>query len=417
MLLRCNVLHKALSRNFHLTSPHGASRGLQKIRICDMTSGLAGPYCSMILGDMGAEVIKVENHKGDESRHWRPPFVGGESCYFLSVNRNKKSMEIDIESEKGKNILKELVHKSDVFIENFVPGKMSELGFGYESLKQINPELVYASISGFGSHGPGPKKPGYDIIASAMGGFLSITGPKNGDGFPVGVSVTEIMTSLYTSSAILAALYEREATKKGKQISSSIFQTQLAYLSHIGSNYLNTGKLSKTLGTSHASIVPYQALRTGDEMIIIAATNEKHFQNACKALDIQHLVTDERFTNNQKRVANRDVLIGLLEERLISSKARYWIKLLEEASVPCSLVNTVKQAYSSEQAIALDMIQTVEHESYGKVKLPGRAIHYNNSFTPLPPPLLGEHTRDVLKNILHYSEDEIESILRNNKNT
>jgi len=390
---------------------------LDGIRICDMSRVLTGPYCTMILGDMGADVIKIERPDGgDETRGWGPPFVESESCYFLSINRNKKGICVDVKHEKGKEILYNLVEKSDVFIENFVPGKMSELGFGYEDLKQINPGLVYASISGFGSHGPDHKKPGYDLIASAMGGLLSITGQKDGEICRPGIAITDIMTGMFTLNAIIAALYERIESGCGKMIDASLFQTQLAMLSYVGAGVLNSNIDAARYGTAHPSIVPYQIFDTLDGKIVLVVANDVEFNNICKVLGIAEISSNEQFSINEKRIENREELILILQNILQSKTTNEWSDLFEGREINWSRINNVKQAFDSPLAQDLNMIQTFQHPTAGKIKVPGPAMNYGNNYNinNTPPPLLGEHTCEILKNLLNYTEEEIRTLVELN---
>lgn len=389
---------------------------LDGVRVCDMTRVLAGPYCTQILGDMGAEVIKVERPGvGDDTRHWGPPFVGGESCYYLSINRNKKSVSVDLTKPEGKDLIYDLVKRSDVFVENFTPNKMNSMGFGYDVLKEINPRIVYCSISGFGARGPDRKKPGYDLVASGIGGLMSITGPEDGDPCVVGVSITDIMTGMYAHGAILAALYERVSSGVGKKIDASLLQSQVAFLSHIAANYLNVGHVGKRHGTAHGTIVPYQAFNTGDEHdIVVAAANNKHFQNMCKAIGLTQLATDRRYLTNPKRVVNRETLIKTIQAKLSEAPSKYWLDILHDAGVPCGRVNTIGEVFDDPQVYDLDMVLKIPHPTAGQVVVPGPAVDYNGTsilVPPLHPPLRGEHTVEVLEDILEYGKNKIQKLL------
>lgn len=404
--------------HLHDAEPQKRTGPLDGVRVCDLSRVLAGPYCTQILGDMGAEVIKVERPGvGDDTRHFGPPFVDGESCYYLSINRNKKSIAIDMKKPEGKDIIFELVKSSDVFVENFAHGKIDALGFGYEELKKINPSLVYASICGFGFQGPERNKPGYDLIAQAVGGLMSITGPEGGNSCIVGISITDIMTGMYANGAILSALYERMITGKGKKIDTSLLQTQVAFLCHVASNYLNTGRIATRHGTAHGTIVPYQAFATADgREIALAAANNKHFQNAMKALDLSEHLEDARFESNPKRVENRKELINIIEDKMQTQTCEHWLEKLNNVGVPCGRVNNVKEVFEMPQVAHLDLVQSIPHPTIGRINVAGSPVAYNGESVlhpPVHPPILGEHTVDVLKE-LNYSDHDIKTLLEKN---
>eukprot|EP00111_Clytia_hemisphaerica_P016060 TCONS_00047526-protein len=407
-------------RNFHMSPDGEPDRGpLDGVRVLDMSRVLAGPYCTQLLGDMGAEVIKIERPgSGDDTRAWGPPFVGGESCYYLSINRNKRSIVVDVKTEDGKQIIYDLAKRSDVFVENFQRGKIEKMGFGYEKLKTLNKRLVYASISGFGAHGPDHEKPGYDMVASAVGGLMSITGPAEGRPAVAGASITDIMSGMYANGAICAALYERRSTNRGKRIHCSLLQTQVAYLCHIAANYLNTGVVGKRHGSAHGSIVPYQAFETGDDHeIVVAGANDKFFKIMCEVLGLSELVEDSRFHTNAKRVINREELIPLLQAKLKEQPSLYWIEHFQRAGVPCGRVNNMDDVFDMPQVKALGIVQSIPHPTAGRIKVPGPAVEYDGiSQLALArhPPLMGEHTIEILKDVLHYEETKIEELLTNN---
>ncbi|XP_022237764.1 succinate--hydroxymethylglutarate CoA-transferase-like isoform X3 [Limulus polyphemus] len=289
---------------------------LSGVRIIDLTRILAGPFCTMILGDLGAEVIKIEHPGGgDETRRWGPPFVKEESCYFLCVNRNKKSVAVNLKDTRGQSLVKDLAKQSDVLVENYLPGKLDELGLGFTQVSEVAPQLVYCSISGYGPSGPYKTRAGYDVIAASIGGLLHITGPPNGDPCKVGVAMTDLATGLYAHGAILAALLEREKTGRGQKIDCNLLSTQVSLLANLGSNYLNAGKEAIRWGTAHESIVPYQAFQTSDGYITVGAGSDEQFQIFCKCLGLQHLLTDSRYKTNRNRVANRQALLYELSSR------------------------------------------------------------------------------------------------------
>ncbi len=288
---------------------------LSGVKVLDLTRVLAGPYCSMMLGDLGADVIKVEHPSGDDTRSWGPPFAVPldenevkESAYFLGVNRNKRSITVNFKTEQGLEIIKKLARRSDVLIENFIPGRLDELGLGYRELAKENPGLIYASISGYGPDGPYSKKPGYDVIIEGEAGLMHITGEENGEPVKVGVAITDLTTGLYTKGAILAALFAREKSGKGQKIDASLLECQVASLANIASNYLIGGQEAKRLGTKHGAIVPYQSFPTSDGHIIVGAGNDRQYSKFCKALQRQDLDSPS-FATNQLRVQNREKLV------------------------------------------------------------------------------------------------------------
>lgn len=318
---------------------------LAGVRILDLTRIVAGPYCTMILGDLGAEVIKVERPgEGDECRKWNSPSIGNtsEGCYFVAVNRNKRSMCVDMKSIEGKQILFELAKRSDVLVENYIPGKMDEMGLGYEDFKAVAPQLVYCSITGFGPVGPYSKRPGYDVIAASIGGLLHITGPQDGEPCKVGVALTDLMTGLYAHGAIMAALLQRSSSGVGQKIDANLLSTQLASLINIGSNFLNAGVEANRHGTSHPSIVPYEALLTKDGTYITIGTgSDKQFVDLCYRFELPDLSKDKRFKSNKMRVENRNVLIQILKNKFLTKTRNEWLQLLEGASFPYGPVNSI----------------------------------------------------------------------------
>ncbi|XP_065647500.1 succinate--hydroxymethylglutarate CoA-transferase isoform X2 [Hydra vulgaris] len=413
---RCNS-----DKNQQVVPNEQSLKLLNGIRVCDMTRVLAGPYCTMILGDMGAEVIKIERPGiGDDTRHFGPPYVGGESCYYLAVNRNKKSIAVDFHTKEGVEIIQELAKTSDVFIENYICGKLDAVGLGYETLKALNPKLIYCSITGYGSRGllSDIVKPGYDLVASSIGGLNAVTGPENGEPCRVGVAVTDIMTGMYAHGAILAALYQREITKLGTKIDTSLLQTQVAVMSHIGSDFLNAGVKAPRYGTGHRAIVPYQAFEAEDgQLFVIGVANDNLFQKFCLAMDLSLLLNDERFKSNKYRVIHRNELIPIISEKIKTKPADYWITALENAGVPCGSINDIEQVFKIPQVKELDLIQELLHPTAGLIKICGPAVDFNGKSilqTPLHPPLLGEHTKHVLSEILHYDDGKINDFLGKN---
>ncbi|XP_044753050.1 succinate--hydroxymethylglutarate CoA-transferase [Coccinella septempunctata] len=402
--------------SFYCNSAHNILGG---VRIIDMTRIIAGPFCSMILGDLGAEVIKIEKPgSGDEARKWGPPFINNttESCYFVAVNRNKKSVCVDLKSAEGKEIIYDLAKSADILVENYVPGTLDNLKLGYNDLKNIAPQLIYCSISGYGSKGPYMKRPGYDVIAQSVGGLLNITGPIDGEPVKVGVAVTDLATGLYAQGAILAALIHRTKTGKGQKIDCDLFSTQIASLINIGSNYLNGGKEAQRWGTAHESLVPYQMFKTLDGYLTIGAGSDLQFQNLCKKIGMNDLSSDPKYKTNVLRVKHRDELLEILEKVLCTKTNKEWMEIFAGSSFPCGPVNTLRDVFSDPHLKAIDLVQTLNHPKTGEIKVVGPPVKYSDGLNEVrsPPPLLGEHTEDVLKNCLNYDEEKIDYLKRKN---
>ncbi|XP_071040274.1 succinate--hydroxymethylglutarate CoA-transferase isoform X2 [Parasteatoda tepidariorum] len=375
-----------------------------------MSRILAGPFCTMILGDLGAEVIKIESpYGGDETRRWGPPFINGESIYFICVNRNKKSIAIDIKKPQGKELLMKLATESDVLVENFVPGKLNSLGLGYESFKSVAPHLIYCSITGFGQTGPYATRPGLDVIVASVGGLFHITGPEGGQPCKAGVAVTDLATGLYAQGAIMAALIHRMKTGNGQKIDCDLFSTQVSSLVNIGSNYLNSGVEAKRWGTAHESIVPYQAFETRDSYITIGATSNDGFKKMCKLLTIPEFCADPRFSSNEERVKNRKTLISKLSEIFLKHPTEYWLRVFDGSGLPYGPVNNMEQVFNDPQVIHKKLVVDLEHSTAGPIKVIGPAVTFSESINKVrsPPPILGEHTDAVLSEVLSCSTQEI----------
>ncbi|MEW6232188.1 MAG: CaiB/BaiF CoA-transferase family protein [Chloroflexota bacterium] len=385
---------------------------LEGVRVVDLSRVLAGPYCTMMLGDLGAEVIKVESPEGDEARQWGPPFTGGESAYYLCVNRNKKGITINLKTEAGQGLLRELVQRSDVLVENFRVGTMERWGLGYEALRELNPALIYCAITGFGPTGPYKDQAGYDFIVQAMGGIMSITGEPEGPPMKVGVAIVDITAGLFATVGILGALHERHRSGLGQRIDVSLLEAQVAWLANVGSNYLVSGQRPRRYGNAHASIVPYETFKARDSYIAIGVGNDRQWQRFCQLLGREELAHDPRFATNPRRVENRDVLIPMLQEVIATRDGEEWLRLLREADIPCSPINTIDRVFQDPQVLHREMVVEVPHPTAGKVRLAG--IPFKLSCTPARvsrhPPLLGEHTAEVLADILGYGADRIASL-------
>ena len=396
-----------------MSSPHPGP--LDGIRVLDLTRVLAGPYCTMFLGDLGAEVVKVEQPGvGDDTRGWGPPFTGGESAYFLCVNRNKKSVTIDLKSKEGVALLRRLAERADVLIENFRPGAMERFGLGEKNLRATNPRLIYASLSGFGADGPMSDAPGYDLIVQAWGGLMSITGQADGEPSKVGVAIIDLVAGLMLGKSIAAALFAREKLGVGQKIDTSLLEAEVACLINVGSNYLVEGNIPRRWGNAHPSIVPYQSFKTADGYLVIGVASEGIWRRFCQAIGRAEWTDDSRFEKNSNRVENRSLLIGLLVETFLSRSTDEWLKLLNSAEVPCAPVQTVDQVFKAPQVLHREMLVQLEHPTAGTVRMAGIPVKF--SATPasvrLPPPLLGQHNEEVLESWLGMNDKEISELKR-----
>lgn len=369
---------------------------LAGIRIADFSRVLAGPLCTMILADLGADVVKIERPgSGDDTREWGPPFVDDDAAYFLSLNRNKRSIEIDLQSPDGVETARKLATRADVVVENFRPGLMKRFGLDHDSLVAANPRLVYCSIVAFGDD-ESDSKPGYDIIVQAMSGLMSITGEREGPPVKVGVALLDVITGLYAANGIQAALLEREKTGRGQRLSISLFGSSVAALVNQAANYLLGGIVPGPIGTEHPNIVPYQVFRANDRPFVLAAGNDRLYQRTCEAIERPELATDERFATNGNRVKNRTILVPMLQEVFEGRSAAEWLRRLEQLSVPCAPVSRLDDVFASADGAA--MIQPVDDPVRGLLKLVADPIrlHGETLEVRMPPPRLGEHTAEIL---------------------
>ena len=393
---------------------------LQGIRVLDISRALAGPFCTMMLGDLGADVIKVERPgRGDESRSWGPPFVGepsetypGESTYYLSANRSKRSLTVNMKSPAGQKIIKQLAAVSDVLVENYVTGSLDKMGLGYEHLHELNPRLVYCSISGYGRTGPYADKGGYDFILQAEGGIMGITGPVEGPPFRVGVSLIDITTGMFASTAILAALRARDTTGTGQLLDLSLLNSSAAILANVASNYLIGGVEPKRMGHAHFNIAPYEVFRARDRWLTLGALSPLQWENLCKVVDRPQIIADPLFASNQDRVANREQLAMVLNEAFAARDAKEWIDELHQVGIPSGVINNVADVFNHPQAEARELKIELDHPTAGRIGFPG--YPYKFSETPAhahrPPPLLGEHTEEVLVELLNYSQEDVKEL-------
>lgn len=388
---------------------------LKGLKVLDLTRVLAGPYCTMILGDLDADIIKVEvPEKGDDARHFGP-YQNGESAYFMSLNRNKRSITLNLKDEEGKKILKRLVMEVDVIVENFRPGTMEKLGLGYDVLKELNPELIYAATSGFGHSGPSSKKPAYDGVVQAMGGIMSITGEDGGKPTRVGPSIGDISAGLFTAIGILAAINSRNSTGQGQKVDIAMLDCQVAMLENAIARYVVTGEVPKPAGNKHSSIVPFEPFDTSDGEIMVAAGNDAIWKRFCDVTGLESLVNDERFATNPDRNKNYDALRPLIADRLKLNKTEKWRIIFDDAGVPSGPINSVDQVIKDEQVIAREMIVEVEHPVAGKLLMPGIPIKLSETPGSIkrPAPLLGEHTEEILMEFLNFSSEDVKRLSDN----
>jgi formyl-CoA transferase len=382
-------------------------------RVLDLSRILAGPYCTMILGDQGADVIKVERPgSGDDTRTWGPPFAAGESAYYLCCNRNKRSVVIDLKKDAGQKLVRELAKVSDVFVENFTPGLTQRFGIDYETLRALNPRLVYASVTAYGQDGPYRDRPGYDMVLSAVGGLMYITGERDGNPCKVGVAITDVLTGVYASSAIVSALLWRERSGRGQYLDISLLDVEVAGLANIASNYLVAEQEATRWGTAHESIIPYQVFQTKDRPIAIAVANQKLWVNFCKLVGREEWLADPRFESNPRRVENREILLPLIDALFAEQTCDQWMERLVGAAIPCGPVNDMRHLFADPQVKHRNMIAEVPHPTIGTLRLTGVPIKCSETTGTIrrPPPLLGEHTDVVLTETLGYSADRIEAL-------
>ena len=372
---------------------------LAGLTIVDLTRVLSGPYCTMLLADMGARVIKIEQPgRGDDTRAWGPPFVGEESAYFLSINRNKESVTLDFKTAEGRHILGQLISTADALVENFRPGVMSRLGFDYAALKDRHPRLVCCSISGFGQDGPRRDQAGYDAVIQAEGGLMSVTGDADGRAYRVGVAVTDMVAGLLAAQGIVLALFARERTGRGQQVDISMLDGVISLLSYHASIYLTTGAESRRVGNRHATIAPYDTFPAADGELFLAVGNDDQFRRFCNAAGLQKLLEEQRFSTNPLRVAHEAALKEIIEPVMRKRKRDEWIAALADAGVPCGAVRSVPEALSDPQVSARRMIEAVEHAVLGSMKVLGTPIKLSETSAAVrtAPPTLGQHTDKVL---------------------
>ncbi|TVZ79652.1 formyl-CoA transferase/CoA:oxalate CoA-transferase [Aeribacillus composti] len=385
---------------------------LAGIKIIDLTRILSGPFCTMTLADLGAEVIKIESPQGDDTRQWGPPFIKNESAYFLSVNRNKKSVVLNLKDPKGKEILLKMVEEADVVVENFRPGTLKKLGIDYDILKQHNRRVILASISGFGQTGPYSKKPGYDVLAQGMGGLMSVTGEPDGTPVKAGYSLADIGAGMWATIGILSALWERERSGQGQWIDVSLLDTMVSWQTYLAGNYFATNNDPKPLGGAHPNIVPYQVFEASDGHFILAVGNDSLWNSLVDVLDVEAL-RDRKFKTNPDRVQNRDELISILEEIFKRKTRDEWVDMLESAKIPCGPVNKLSDILNDAHIKEREMVVEMEHPSLGILKMLGVPVKLSRTPGRIKtvPPAQGEHSETVLKQ-MGYSKEEIETFIK-----
>ncbi|ARF17802.1 formyl-CoA transferase [Sporosarcina ureae] len=383
---------------------------LQGIKIIDLTRILSGPYITMTLADLGAEVIKIESPEGDNTRQWGPPFIGEDSTYYQSINRNKKSLVLNLKTEKGKGIFLDLIKDADVVIENFKPKTIDKLGIGYDVLQEYNPRIILASISGFGQTGPYAEKPGYDILATGMGGFLSVTGEPDGPPVKAGFSIADLGTGMWAGFGILVALWNREKSGEGQWVDLSLLDTMVSWQTYIASNYFSTEKNPKRLGGAHPNIVPYQIFEASDGHFVVAVGNEIMWKKFVGKLNFDAL-RSKKFELNKDRVENREELILILNDIFKDKPKEEWIKTFESINIPSGPVNEISEVFSDPQVIEREMVYEKEDPETGPVKFLGTPLKFSKTPSKFKnfPPKLGEHSNEILKQ-LGYTNEEIEKL-------
>ena len=388
-------------------------KALEGLKVLDLTRALAGPFCTLMLGDHGADVIKIEiPGSGDDTRHWGPPFIEGESAYFLSINRNKRSLTLNFKEDEAKEIFLRLAGDTDVIVENFTPGVMDRFGLGYDVVKSVNPGIIYTSISGFGQDGPYHRLPAYDQIMQGISGLMSLTGEPDGEPQKVGIAVSDIGAGMWAAFAVMAAVHHRSRDGEGQYIDVSMLDGQVAWLTYQAATLFANGKPPARLGAAHPNLCPYQAFMCNDgKFINIAVGSERIWDRFCEAMDLEELGKPEYATNGD-RVTHRSVLVPYLQQIFLAKPVAQWVESLQKFSVPCGPINDLADVFADPQIEARDMLQEMVHPTVGKIKQTGIPVKF--SLTPggldMPPPLLGQHNVEILAS-LGYSESDVKSLV------
>lgn len=416
------MVASCLAGGFVLSDPTPSKGALAGLRVLDLTRILAGPSCTQVLGDLGADVIKIERPgKGDDTRGWGPPYVKDaegqetrESAYYMAANRNKRSVTIDISQPEGQGLIRRLAAESDIVVENFKVGGLKKYGLDYASLAEMKPGIIYCSITGFGQTGPYAPRAGYDFLAQGLGGIMSLTGAPDGEPMKVGVGISDVMCGMYGAISILAALHHRDKTGIGQHIDLSLLDVQVSWLVNEGCNYLLSGKIPKRQGNAHPNIVPYQVFKTADGHFILAVGNDEQFRRFCDFAGLGALAEDDRYQTNSQRIINRESLIPILQDKLATETSRHWLAGMEKIGVPAGAINTMDQVFEDKQVQQRQMKITMDHplSDKGTVDLIGSPIKMSE--TPVDyakaPPTLGQHTEEVLQEVLGLDQTSIAAL-------
>ena len=389
------------------------TKALEGIRVLDLTRALAGPFCTLMLGDNGADVIKIEiPGSGDDTRKWGPPFIGDESAYFLSINRNKRSLTLNLQDPKAQDVFMKLAKDSAVVVENFTPGVMERFGLGYEAVKAVNPDVVYCSISGFGQDGPYRSRPAYDQIMQGVGGLMSITGEPDGEPQKIGIAVTDIGAGMWSAFAITTALHHRDKTGEGQYIDISMLDAQVAWLTYQAAFFFANDEPPKRMGAAHPTLVPYQAFMCSDgKYINVAVGSERIWERFCQGMGREDLKDHPDYSVNSVRVAHRGAIVSMLQEIFLTRPVSEWVEDLQAANVPCGPINDLADVFADPQVLARDMLQEMPHPTLGTIKQTGLPIKFSRTPGGLDrhPPLLGEHNQEILIS-LGYSDADVQSL-------
>jgi len=389
------------------------TKALEGIRVLDLTRALAGPFCTLMLGDNGADVIKIEiPGSGDDTRKWGPPFIGDESAYFLSINRNKRSLTLNLQDPKAQEVFLKLAKESDVVVENFTPGVMERFGLGYEAVKAVSPNVVYCSISGFGQDGPYKSRPAYDQIMQGVGGLMSITGEPDGEPQKIGIAVTDIGAGMWSAFAITSALHHREKTGEGQYIDVSMLDAQVAWLTYQAAYFFANDEPPKRMGAAHPTLVPYQAFMCNDgKYINVAVGSERIWERFCQGMGREDLKDHPDYAVNSVRVAHRGAMVSMLQEIFLTRPVAEWVTDLQAVNVPCGPINDLADVFSDPQVLARDMYQEMPHPTLGTIKQTGLPIKFSRTPGGLDrhPPLLGEHNQEILSS-LGYSDADVQNL-------